>query len=198
LFDIISESGVAAGVRRIEGVTGYGVLQKLHEAYGVVGELAKTLKTQNKDVIEKAASLVEELKESKREIESLKGKLAASSSDDLAGKAEIVGKINLIASRAEDELDMNSLRAMGDNLKQNVPNSLILLVSKAGNKINIVAMATKDVVEKGIHCGNIIKEITSIMGGGGGGKPDSAQGSGNDISKAPEAFARVKEMIANG
>jgi len=201
LFKILSESGVAAGVRRIEGTTGYNVLNIISNYEKMERNLAKVLKTQASDVVIKAESLTEELKESKREIESLKGKIAATGSADLASKAEMVGKVNLISTRAEDGLDMNSLRAMGDNLKQSVPNALIVLISRADGKVNIVAMATKDAVEKGINCGTLIKEVTSIMSGGGGGRPDNAQGSwddaDHDINKAIEALNKVREMVAS-
>jgi len=202
LFKLASESGVAAGVRRIEGVTGLGVLNLVSGYENTVGELAKTLKTQPKDVVEKAATLTEELKTAKNELGQIKSKMAAASSGDLASKAETVGKVNLISTRAEDGLDMNSLRAMGDNLKQSVPNALIVLVSRADGKVNVVAMATKDAVEKGINCGTLIKEIVTIMGGGGGGRPDNAQGSWTDdgapdAAKIMEALSKVKEMIAN-
>ena len=197
LFDIISESGVAAGVRRIEAVTGCGVLEKLHESYNVISELAKVLKTQPLEVLHKANNLIEELKEAKREIDSLKGKLAANSSGDLAGKAEIVGKVSLVATKLDDGLDMNSMRAMGDKLKESIPNSVIVLASVADGKVNIMAQATKEAVGIGIHCGNIVKEITSVIGGGGGGAPHNAQGSGNDAGKLDDAFAKVKEMISN-
>jgi len=202
LFKLTSESGVAAGVRRIEGVTGYGVINELNRHENTVAELAKTLKTQPKDVVEKAATLTEELKIAKNELGQIKSKMAAASSGDLASKAETVGKVNLISTRAEDGLDMNSLRTMGDNLKQSVPNALIVLVSRADGKVNIVAMATKDAVEKGINCGTLVKEIVTIMGGGGGGRPDNAQGSWTDdgapdAAKIMEALSKIKEMIAN-
>jgi len=197
LFKILSESGVAAGVRRIEAITGFNILKLIGDYENTTTKLAKVLKTQVSDVVIKAESLTEELKESKREIESLKGKMAAAESDDLANQAETVGKVSLIVTRVADGLDVNSMRAMGDHLKQNISNSVIVLVSVTDGKGSMVAMATKDAVEKGIHCGNIVKEASAILGGGGGGKPDSAQGSGNDFSKTLEAFNKIREMVAS-
>jgi len=197
LFKILSESGVAAGIRRIEGTTGYSILSIISEYEKMEQTLAKTLKTQVGEILIKAANLTEELKDAKREIDSLKSKMAAANSGDLAKSAEVVGKVSLIVSRVDDGLDTNSLRAIEDKLKEHLSNTVIVLVSAVDGKANIVAMATKDAVEKGIHCGNIVKEAATIMGGGGGGAPHSAQGSGSDLTKALDAFKKIKEMVAS-
>ncbi len=195
LFKIVSESGVAAGVRRIEAVTGFGVLELLSKTENTVIETAKALKSNITEVASKAVSLTEELKEAKREIESLKSKMAQGSIGDLINEAEEVNGIKIITKKMDDGLDMNSLRNAGDSLKQKAPCSVIVLASSADGKVNIVAMATKEAIEKGAHAGNIIREVAKVTGGGGGGKPDSAQAGGKDASKIDEALSIVKTLI---
>ena len=158
-------------------------------------ETAKALKSNASEVASKAVSLTEELKEAKREIESLKSKMAQGSIGDLINEAEEVNGIKVITKKMDDGLDMNSLRNAGDSLKQKAPCAVIVLASNADGKVNIVAMATKEAIEKGAHAGNIIREVAKVTGGGGGGKPDSAQAGGKDASKIDEALSIVKTLI---
>lgn len=195
LFKIVSESGVAAGVRRIEGVTGFGVLALLEEKEQKLAETAEILKTNPMEVAHKAMSLSDELKEAKREIESLKGKMAKEAVSGVLEDAEEVDGIKIISKILDDGMDMNTLRGVGDNLKQKLPNALIVLASKAGDKVNVISMATKEAVAKGAHAGKVISEVAKAMGGGGGGKPESAQAGGKDPNKAEEAMAKVKEFF---
>ncbi|MDO4744383.1 MAG: alanine--tRNA ligase [Clostridia bacterium] len=195
LFKIISESGVAAGVRRIEAVTGLGVLNQLNDAKETIAKVAETIKSSTHEVEAKAQAVVEENKNLKRELESLKSKMANSSIGSLVDDAEEVNGIKVIAHRLDDGLDMNALRNAGDNLKQKVGCGVIVLASAAEGKVNIVAMATADAVAKGAHAGNIIREVAKLCGGGGGGKPDSAQAGGKDASKIAEALSVVKTLI---
>lgn len=195
LFKIVSESGVAAGVRRIEAVTGFGVLNLLSKCEAVANETAKVLKTNAGDIAVKAVSVTEELKEAKREIESLRSKMAQGSIGDLAGEALEVKGIKIITKKMDDGLDMNALRTAGDILKQKVECGVIVLASDADGKVNIIAMATPSAVQKGAHAGNIIREVAKVTGGGGGGKPDSAQAGGKDASKIDEALDKVKDLI---
>ena len=195
LFKIISENGVAAGVRRIEAVTGLGVLEQLNDAKATIANVAETIKSTVHEVETKANSLVEENKNLKKELESIKSKMANSGLDDLLASAEEVKGIKVIAHRLGDGLDMNSLRNAGDNLKQKAECAVIVLASAADGKVNIVAMATPDAVKNGAHAGNIIREVAKTCGGGGGGKPDSAQAGGKDASKIADALAIVKDLI---
>ena len=195
LFKIISESGVAAGVRRIEATTGFGVLGLLENAENTAKETAKALKTSPADIAVKAQSLTDELKEAKREIESLKSKMAQGGIDDILNSAVEVKGIKVIASKMADGLDMNSLRTVGDNLKQKTECAVIVLASNDNGKVNIIAMATPSAMEKGAHAGNIVREVAKVCGGGGGGKPDSAQAGGKDASKIEDALNIVKDLI---
>ncbi len=195
LFKIVSESGVAAGVRRIEAVTGLGVLEQLYDAKATIENVASVIKSSVHEVEAKAQAVVEENKNLKRELESIKSKMANSGLDDLLSSAEEVKGIKVVAHRLADGLDMNALRNAGDNLKQKATCAVIVLASAADGKVNIVAMATPDAVKSGAHAGNIIREVAKTCGGGGGGKPDSAQAGGKDASKIEEALAIVKTLI---
>ncbi len=195
LFKIISENGVAAGVRRIEAVTGLGVLEQLYEAKDVVAKVAEVVKSSVHEVEAKTQAVVEENKTLKKELESIKSKMANSGLDELVNGAEEVKGIKVIAHRLGDGLDMNALRNAGDNLKQKLQCAVIVLASAADGKVNIVAMATPDAVKAGAHAGNIIREVAKTCGGGGGGKPDSAQAGGKDASKIAEALGAVKDLI---
>ncbi len=196
LFKILSESGVAAGVRRIEGVTGLGVLKVLDEKERIIQETAQVLKTAPKELTAKAESVTEELKEAKREVESLKSKMASAAAGNAMDSAEDVKGTMIVSMLMEDGMDMNTLREAGDNLKQQNDDSVVVLASKSDGKVNIIAMATKAATEKGVHAGKIISVVAKTMGGGGGGKPESAQAGGKDPSKAEEALAQVKEIVA--
>ncbi len=195
LFKIVSESGVAAGVRRIEAVTGFGVLDVLNDAKDTVAKIAETIKSGVHDVEIKAQGLVDENKTLKRELESLKSKMANSSVGELADNAVTVKGIKVIAHRLADGLDMNALRTAGDNLKQKLDCAVIVLASASDEKVNIISMATAEAVKLGAHAGNIIREVAKTCGGGGGGKPDSAQAGGKDASKIQAALDMVKDLI---
>lgn len=195
LMKLTSEGGVAAGVRRLEGVTGLGVLALLDEKEALLQKTAEVLKTNPNEIVHKAQSLNDSLKESRREIDQLKSRLAKGAVSDIESQAEEVGGVKVIANLLDDGMDMNTLREIGDNLKKNVPNALIVLASKVGDKVNIISMATKDAIEKGAHAGKVISEVAKHMGGGGGGKADSAQAGGKDASKAQEALNKVKEIL---
>lgn len=195
LFRIISESGVAAGVRRIEGVTGFGVLKHLEETENLIHRISAIVKTNPAEAENKVSALSEENRSLKRELESIKSKMANSAVGSLLDNAEEVNGIKVIAHRLDDGLDMNALRAAGDSLKQKAECAVIVLASAADGKVNLVAMATPAAVKKGAHSGNIIREVAKVTGGGGGGKPDSAQAGGKDESKIAEALDKVKTLL---
>ncbi len=195
LFKIISESGVAAGVRRIEAVTGLGVMEQLNSAQSTIAKIADVIKSSIHEVEAKAQSLADENKNLKRELESIKSKMANSSIGEFIDNAEEINGIKVIAQRLADGLDMNALRDAGDNLKQKLDCGVIVLASAADGKVNIISMATAEAVKKGAHAGNIIREVAKVTGGGGGGKPDSAQAGGKDASKIEDALALVKTLI---
>ncbi len=197
LFKILSETGVAAGVRRIEGVTGFGVLRMLDEKEAMIQETAQALKTGPKEIVRKAESLQEELRECRRENDSLKSKMAKEAAGSLMDDAREVGGTTVVVRLMEGGMDMNTLREMGDQLKQQCEDAVVVLASKNDGKVNIIAMATPAATAKGAHAGKIISQVAKTMGGGGGGKPESAQAGGKDPSKAEEALALVEELVAS-
>ncbi len=195
LLKIVSESGVAAGVRRIEGVTGFGILGLLENTETVINNISELVKSNSQETEKKVTSIIEENKNLKRELESLKAKIANSSIGSLADSAEDVNGIKVIAHRLDDGLDMNTLRSAGDTLKQKLDCAVIVLASAADGKVNLISMATAEAIKKGAHAGNIIREVAKLTGGGGGGKPDSAQAGGKDASKINDALALVKTLL---
>ena len=194
MVKILSESGVAAGVRRIEAVTGRGVINYLAEKDAETEKTAEILKTSVTDIAAKAESIVAELKSAEREISSLKSKMAGGIADELLSCAEVVNGVKVITAKLE-EMDVDALRKLGDSLKEKESNLFTLLAGINGDKITFVAMATAEAVKNGVHAGKIIKEVATFAGGGGGGKPDAAQAGGKDISKVDGALALVKSLI---
>lgn len=195
LMQITSEAGVAAGVRRIEGVTGAEILNLINEKDETINKTAEILRTNPASLVSRAESVSEELKEQKHEIERLKSKLAQGATAGIADGAEEVDGIKVIAKLLDDGMDMNTMREVGDKVKESVSNALIVLASKAGGKVNLVSMATKDAVKSGAHAGRIISEVAKQLGGGGGGKPDSAQAGGKNPEKVNEALSGVKDIL---
>lgn len=196
LFKIISETGVAAGVRRIEGVTGLNALKYIEEKEALLEGLCEVLKCSNKDIINKATSQIEEIRNKEKEINNLKSKLASGSQDDILKNIKEVKGIKLVSGVLKD-IDGGALRDLADKLRDKIQEGLVVLASVAEGKIQFVAMATKEAVAKGAHCGKIIKEVASIAGGGGGGRPDMAQAGGKNPEKAEEAIAKVEDILSS-
>jgi alanyl-tRNA synthetase len=194
LFKILSESGVAAGVRRIEAVTGDGVIREIYGLQKVINDTAEILKCSPKDLAKKAQTVTEELKAAHSQVESLNAKLAKGSEGEILDGAKEIGGITVVTGRV-DGTDMDALRTLGDSLKAKLDCGFIALASVTDGKVSFVTMATKAATEKGAHAGNIIREIAKIAGGGGGGKPDSAQAGGKDPSKTDEALSAVYGLI---
>ena len=194
LFKIISESSIASGVRRIEAITGEEVYKYLNEVENNLDNLSNVLKTNKENLIDKAENLMEELREKEREIESLKSKMALSIADEIINNKIDVDGINLITYSVEN-MDMNSLRNLGDEIKNKLDTGVIVLASVYKEKVSFVSMVTKDLVDKGINAGMIVKEVAKIAGGGGGGRPDMAQAGGKDIGKVDEALDIVENII---
>ena len=194
LFKIVSESSIASGIRRIEAITGEEVYRYLNEIEKDLDHLSHILRTNRRDLVDRADNLMEELRERDREIESLKSKMALSIVDEILSNRINVKDINLITYSVEN-MDMNSLRNLGDEIKNRLNTGVIVLASTHSDKIAFVSMVTKDLVAKGIHAGNIIREVAKITGGGGGGRPDMAQAGGKDIEKVNEALNIVQSIV---
>lgn len=194
LFKILSEGGVAAGVRRIEAVTGKEALKYFKERESILEEVSNILKSNIPDLPRKASSLVTDLKVAEKEIEKLKNKIISSSIDEILSSATEINNIKVVCSRF-DQLDADSLRNTADTIRSKIGSGLVVLASGNTDKVNFVAMATKDAVSSGIHCGNIVKEISRITGGGGGGRPDMAQAGGKDATKIDEALKQVANIV---
>ena len=196
-FKIISETGVAAGIRRIEALTGINAIRYMEEKQRLLKEACSALKCSEKDIIKKINSQGTEIKEKDKEILELKNKLASGIEDEILASVKEIKGIKVVAFSVED-IDGNSLRDLADKVRNKVNSGVVVLLSKVSGKVNLIAMATKDVLEKGIHCGKIIKEVASVVGGGGGGRPDMAQAGGKkpeNIEDAIEVTYSVVESL---
>ena len=194
LFKILSESGIAAGVRRIEAVTGIEAYNYVKNMESTINEISGVLKSSKKDMVNKIQSTLDDNKTLEKEIEKLKSNLTLSKLDDIIDGISNIDGIDVIYKKL-DNLDGNNLRELGDSIKDKLGSVLVVLGSSKDNKVSLIAMATKDLVSKGIHAGNIIKEIAKVTGGGGGGRPDMAQAGGKDASKIEQALNMVPEII---
>ena len=194
-FKIISETGIAAGVRRIEALTGENVLHYYEKIEDEMHRVSSELKTIPDKLHEKIKHLLDEIKELKSEQEKLRAKLAKDSISDIDSQIYEVGGIKAIVLKVND-IEMNELRNLGDNLKQKVDNGVVVLASVSGSNVSLLAMAGDDAVAKGIHAGNIIKSIAGIVGGGGGGRPNMAQAGGKKSEETDKALEEAKNVIA--
>ncbi len=194
LFKIISESSVAAGVRRIEGTTGLGVLALLAERDTLIGETARELKAPNVNTIAKKASLLQnEIKEAKREIDSLNAKISEIQSKAIFDAVKKVGKFDLLTAKLDMKPD--GARNLSDSFKSKYPMGVAVFAVVSEGKLNFVASAGSEAVKAGAHAGKILADISAICGGKGGGRPDSAMSGGKELSKIPEALAKVEELL---
>lgn len=195
LFKIISESGVAAGVRRIEAVTGNGVLEYIKEHDNIIKRTASALKTNIiGELDKKAESVMAELKEAHKIVDDMKAKIAAAKAQDIMTAVKHIGELELLSAQL-DGTSIDGLKTIADKFKEKTECGVIVLAANTDGKITFVAMATKAAVKKGVHAGNIIKNITAIAGGRGGGKPDMAQGGGTDAAKINDALAAVDDIV---
>jgi alanyl-tRNA synthetase len=194
LFKIASESGIGAGTRRIEAVTGEAAYKALNDQLAILKNAASKLKTSAKDVPSRIDTILAEAKHLQRENESLAAKLGNIEAGSLASKVKEINGVPVIAARVQ-AADMNSLRNMADDLKQKLGSAVILLGSADNGKVNLIAGVTKDLIEKGFHAGKLVKEAASVCGGGGGGRPDMAQAGGKDPAKLDNALQIVEEWV---
>ncbi len=193
-FKIVSEGGIAAGVRRIEAVTGLGVLAKAVESESLLAETAEILKTNTAGLTSKAAVLMEEAKNAKKEIEELKRQSMNTGLDELIASAEQIKEIKLI-TKAFKDYNINDLRLLSDEIKSSQKSVIMVFATESNGKVTFLVSVTDDLLEKGYHAGNMIKQIAAAAGGGGGGKADMAQAGAKDPSKIEAAFAVAKTLI---
>ena len=193
-FKIISESGVAAGIRRIEAITGHNVIKYYENLEYTIAEAAKMLKASPDKLVEKAKHLMEEMKALQSENESLKNKAAKEALGDVMDKVVEIGGVKVLSVEIPDT-DGNELRNLGDELKNKLGEGLVFLASAKDGKVNLVAMATDGAVKAGVHAGNLIKAVAPIVGGGGGGRPNMAQAGGKLPDKTGQAVEAVKDEV---
>lgn len=193
-FKIISETGVAAGVRRIEALTSKGLSDYYKELEEKLLKAAKLLKTNPDKLEEKIQHLQSENKALHSEVESLKSRLAKDAAGDVMDQVTEVSGVKLLAAKVED-VDMNGLRELGDQLKEKLGEGVVVLASAAGGKVSLMAMATEGAVGKGAHAGNLIKAVAGLVGGGGGGRPNMAQAGGKNPEGIDAAIAKVPEVL---
>lgn len=191
-FKILSESGVAAGVRRIEALTGAGLIAYYDQMEQQLKQAAKALKAAPADVVKKITAMQEECKALAKENDALKAKMAKAAAGDMMSAAEEVNGIKILVSRLTD-VDMNGMRDLGDEAKQKLGEAIVVFAAENGGKVNLMATATDGAVAKGAHAGNLIKEIAKLVGGGGGGRPNMAQAGGKNPAGIEEALKRAKE-----
>lgn len=194
-FKIISESGVAAGVRRIEAITGNGVLAYYNELENTLNAAARLLKTTPNTLEEKLEHLLNEMKNLQSENDSLKSKMAKDALGDVMDQVIEVKGVKLLAAKV-DGVDMNGLRELGDQLKEKLGEGIVAIASALDDKASLMVTATDGAIKLGAHAGNIVKSIASSIGGGGGGRPNMAQAGGKNPAGIDEAIAKVKEVVA--
>ena len=194
MFKILSEGGVAAGVRRIEAITGRAVYNYLKEKEEIISNVCSNLKTKEDSLSQKVTSLIEENKSLSKELHDMKTKMSLQAVDSVLDSKLDVNGVNLVTTKFEG-MDMNTLKEVADNLRDKLVSGVVVLANITDDKLNLVATATKDAVDKGVHCGNIVKSIAQIAGGKGGGRPNMAQAGAPDVSKVDEALNHASEVL---
>jgi len=194
MFKILSEGGVAAGVRRIEAITGRAVYNYLKEKEEVITNVCTSLKTKEDSLSQKVTSLIEENKTLSKELHDMKTKMSLQAIDSVLDSKLDVNGVNLVTTKFEG-MDMNTLKEVADNLRDKLVSGVVVVANIADDKLNLVATATKDAVDKGVHCGNIVKSIAQVAGGKGGGRPNMAQAGAPDVSKVDEALNHASEVL---
>jgi len=195
-FKIISEAGIAAGVRRIEALTGNGVFAYYQELEDMLEQAAKIVKTNPASLIEKLEHMMSDSKVMQSEIESLKSKAAKEALGDVMDQIKLVKGVKLLATKVNG-IEMNGLRELGDQLKEKIGEGVVVIISVVDEKVNLIAMATEQAVKKGAHAGNLIKGISGLVGGSGGGRPNMAQAGGKNPNGAEAALIEAANILEN-
>ena len=195
-FRIVSEAGIAAGIRRIEAVTGARCYEMNKEDRGLINEASAALKTPKDKIVEKINALHADVKSLEKEIAEIQKAKAGSFADDAVKAAKEFGSVKAVVASC-DAADAAALRDTADKIRDKLETGVVFLAATSGDKLIFTAMATESAVKSGVHCGNIIKEAAKVAGGGGGGRPDMAQAGGKDVSKLSDALAKAEEIIAS-
>jgi alanyl-tRNA synthetase len=193
-FKILSETGVAAGVRRIEAITSDAVFAYYDQLEEELKKAASVVKAKPSNLIERLEGLMAELKALQSENESLKSKMAQDALGDVMNQVVEVKGIKLLATSVKD-VDMNGLRDLGDQLKDKIGEGVVVIASDNGGKVNLIAMATDEAMKAGAHAGNLIRGIAKLVGGGGGGRPNMAQAGGKNPAGIPDAIAEAAKVL---
>lgn len=196
MFKIISEGGIASGVRRIEAVTGRAAIEYLNNVDSIVSELMQSVKSTKEELVGKVSGLKKDIKDKEKEIAKLNNEILKSNMDDILNKYEEINGSKVFIIKLKDT-DANALRDIADRIKDKNPSCVVILASEYDGKVLFVASVTKDLNQKGIQAGNIVKQAAVIAGGGGGGRPDFAQAGGKDASKIDEALNAARESLSN-
>lgn len=194
IFKIVAESGIGAGTRRIEAVTGKSAYELMNDQVGLLKEAAGKMKTNPKDILTRVDGLFAEVKQLQKENESLAAKLSNIEAGNLTDSVMTVDGVNVLAAKV-NVADMNNLRTMMDDLKNKLESAVVVLASVNDDKVNILAGVTKDLIGQGYHAGKLVREVASRCGGGGGGRPDMAQAGGKNPAQVEEALAFVQEYV---
>ncbi|MGH4137197.1 alanine--tRNA ligase [Clostridium sp.] len=194
MFKILSEAGVAAGVRRIEAITGSNSIKYLEDKNILLKEIASTMKCSEKDITNRLEIQLAELKDKEKEIALLKGKLATSSVDEILDNVKDVKGVKVICGVVKG-IDGDALRDLADKLRDKLGDGVVVIGSRVEDKVEFVAMASKSAIDSGVHCGKIVKEVAKIAGGGGGGRADMAQAGGKLPEKLDDAIDKVPSII---
>lgn len=194
LFKLVSESGIAAGVRRIEALTGNGVMEYYKNLESLLNQAAKAAKTSTGELSDKIFHMQNEIKALHSENESLKSKMAQDSLGDVMNQVTEVKGVKLLAVKLEN-VDVSGLRDLGDQLKEKLEEGVVVLITVNSGKVNLLTMATDGAMKQGAHAGNLIKAAAAIVGGGGGGRPNMAQAGGKSPEKVEEALQKIPEIL---
>ena len=193
-FHITSEFSVASGVRRIEAITGRAVLDQMEEMSSTLAKVSETLKTSQREIVKKASGFMAELRELHQTVEKMQAKLRSGDMDSLLSEAKAIAGLKVL-TMTRPETTVDELRKMGDFLRDRDPAIVAVLAGVTEGKISILAVCGKDAIAKGVKAGDLIKTVTAVCGGSGGGKPDSAMGGGKDVSKLDDALAAAYSFV---
>jgi len=193
-FRIVSESGVAAGIRRIEAITGLACYEASKEDRKTISEIASVLKVNKDQIVKKAEQNVANIKSLEKELKEISRKASGDQAGKAVSEAKDIKGLKAVISQVECD-DASALRELADKIRDNIGSGVVFLSAVNGDKVLFVAMATQDAVKAGIHSGNIIREAAKVCGGGGGGRPDMAQAGGKDVTKIKDALETAERVI---